>query len=79
MIVIEEGASVENVSDAAGEEGETRAKDVVYAAADDAEYCKSGVEGGGSVISNCCIHLASTSHTTKGIEHTRAAKANQSN
>lgn len=50
VVVVEEGAGVEDVGGAAGHEGEFGAEDVVDAAAEDAEDGEGGVECGVGVV-----------------------------
>ena len=77
VVVVQEGAGVEDVGGATCEEGEVGSEDVVDAAAEDTEDCEGGVEGGEGVIGNGVLELAAATHAGEGIEHAGAAKAYQ--
>jgi len=77
VVVVEEGAGVEDVGRATCEKGEVGSEDVVDSAAEDAEDCEGGVERGEGVIGSGGVDLAAAAHAGEGVEHAGAAKAYQ--
>ena len=77
MVVVQEGAGVEDVGGATCEKGEVGSEYVVDAAAEDAEDCEGGVERGEGVIGSGGVDLAAATHAGEGVEHAGAAKAHQ--
>ena len=79
VVVVKERAGVEDVGWATSEEGEVGAEDVVDATTQDAEDGEGGVKGDVRIIGGGGIHLPTSPHPGKGIEHAWTSEVYQAN
>ncbi|MCO5570745.1 hypothetical protein L7F22_024473 [Adiantum nelumboides] len=77
VVVVKEGAHIEDVEGTAEEEGFVRAEKVVDATTQEAKDSKRCVEGGQAVVSGFRILLAAGAHAIDSIEHAGAAEADE--
>ena len=77
VVVVEEGAGVEGVGRATGEESELGTQEIEGGAAEDTGDGEGGVKGGVGVVGGGVVDLAATAHSGKRVEHAGAAEADE--
>lgn len=78
VIVVKERAGVEDVSQASREKRQMGSEDVVDSAAEDSEDGEGGVECDEGVVGSRRVDLTTATHAGESVEHSRTAKADQS-